>query len=183
MTSLPLTRPNPDKPDPKSGAIQLEWNVNGSLLLARFGSYIPKTRPELLLIKFTENAPTAVHIFTFPAPSQPFDPHLRSVLLHNHPVLYTRWNPVRSGSLLLCCGTGGVYTWTSEWDDPEQGLTEVAECVGVPAGKPQVVGKAWIFFDPHHFSTNRKLYSSECEVGTRWKRSRFTGPISVLLCI
>ena len=35
--SVPMRRTNPEKPDPKSGAVQLEWNLNGTLLMARFG--------------------------------------------------------------------------------------------------------------------------------------------------
>jgi len=30
-------RADPTKPNPKSGVVQLEWNLTGSLLLARFG--------------------------------------------------------------------------------------------------------------------------------------------------
>lgn len=36
-TSLPLVRSNPEKPDPKSGALQLEWNLDGTFLITRFG--------------------------------------------------------------------------------------------------------------------------------------------------
>ncbi|GJJ08763.1 hypothetical protein Clacol_002982 [Clathrus columnatus] len=114
-SSVPLVRPNPEKPDPKSGALQLDWNIDGTLLMARF-----------------ENAPTTVHIYTFPLPSEPFDPRLRSVLLHTHPVLHAKWNPVRSGSLLSCCGTGAIYTWQADWEDPEQNHVELAECVAIP---------------------------------------------------
>ncbi|KIJ45121.1 hypothetical protein M422DRAFT_207343 [Sphaerobolus stellatus SS14] len=126
ITSIAFIRTSPEKPDPKSGVIQLEWNVDGTLLLTRF-----------------ENAPTAVHIFAFPSSSEPFNPHLRSVLLHNQPVLQARWNPVRAGSLIICCGTGGVYTWTSEWEDSELGIIEMAECVGVPTENFHVRNIKW----------------------------------------
>ncbi|KAF8585584.1 YVTN repeat-like/Quino protein amine dehydrogenase [Ramaria rubella] len=125
-TSIPLVRTNPEKPDPKSGAIQLEWNVDGSFLMVRF-----------------ENAPTALHIYDFPKPPEPFNPQLRSVLLHNHTILRVQWNPVCAGSLLLCCGTGAVYTWTSEWEHAEHTCPEIAECIGVPTEKFKVRNAKW----------------------------------------
>ena len=73
-------------------------------------------------------------MYAFPAPSEPFNPRLRSVLLHDQVILHARWNPVQAGSMLLCCGTRAVYTWNSAWDDGENNLTEIAECVGIPAG-------------------------------------------------
>lgn len=81
-----------------------------------------------------ENAPTALHVYAFPAPSEPFNPCLRSVILHNQTVVYAQWNPVQPGSLLLCCGTRAVYTWTSNWRDAENNYIEMAECVGIPTG-------------------------------------------------
>jgi hypothetical protein len=35
--SVNLTRADQTKPGPRSGAVQLEWNKTGSLLLVRFG--------------------------------------------------------------------------------------------------------------------------------------------------
>ncbi|KAJ7706304.1 WD repeat-containing protein 8 [Mycena rosella] len=113
--SIVLQRVDQTKANPKSGAVQLEWNKNGSLLLVRF-----------------ENSPTAVHIYDFPSPEQEFLPRLRSVLLHSSPVLHARWNPVRKGSLVLCCGAQSLYTWSDEWLG-DSGEEEMAECIGVPA--------------------------------------------------
>jgi len=124
--SIPLIRTHPEKPNPKSGAIQLEWNLDGSLLLARF-----------------DNAPTSLHIYAFPAPAEPFNPRLRSVLLHNQHIMHAYWNPVRASSLLLCCGTGAVYTWNSEWEDAELNRTEMAECIGVPTKIFKVRDARW----------------------------------------
>lgn len=76
----------------------------------------------------------SVHIFSFPLPSEPFDPRLRSVLLHTQPVLHARWNPVQSGSLLMCCGTGAVYTWHAHWESAEKKHVELAECIAIPTG-------------------------------------------------
>ncbi|KXN83915.1 WD repeat-containing protein WRAP73 [Leucoagaricus sp. SymC.cos] len=115
---LSLIRPDQTKPNPKSGTVQLEWNNTGDLLLVRF-----------------DNVSTAVHIFDFPSPQQEFVPQLRSVLLHSHPVLSARWNPVRKGSLALCCGTQSVYVWSDEWMNESGGAEEMAECIGVPARK------------------------------------------------
>ncbi|KAJ7783658.1 hypothetical protein DFH07DRAFT_788607 [Mycena maculata] len=113
--SIALQRTDQTKPSPKSGTIQLEWNKNGTMLLVRF-----------------ENTPTAVHIFDFPLPEQDFIPKLRAVLLHSRPVLHARWNPVRKGSLTLCCGARSLYMWSDEWLG-ESGEEEMAECIGVPA--------------------------------------------------
>ncbi|KAG2154719.1 WD repeat-containing protein 8 [Suillus clintonianus] len=113
---ISLQRTDPTKPNPKSGAVQLEWNKTGTLLLVRF-----------------ENCPTVVHLYDFPASSDPFVPRLRCVLHHSKPVLHAQWNPVRKGSLALCTGSGSIYTWSDEWIG-ENGVGEdMAECIGVPA--------------------------------------------------
>ncbi|KAF9270125.1 YVTN repeat-like/Quino protein amine dehydrogenase [Marasmius fiardii PR-910] len=166
---ITLTKPDVTKPNPKSGVCQLEWNKNGTILLVRF-----------------EATSNAVHLYHFPSPTVPsptsftpttttttssttraprspyphsqsqWNPHLRSVLLHSEPVLHSRWNPVRPGSLVTSCGNRGVYLWSDEWQNQNQHLgeyteqeaekegeseevteevvtEEVAECVGVPA--------------------------------------------------
>ncbi|KAI3615147.1 wd repeat-containing protein 8 [Moniliophthora roreri] len=137
--SLTLNKPDPSKPHPKSGVVQLGWNRTGTMLLARF-----------------ETTPNVLHLYHFPSPSLPpplsslveeetstsrlestpkpkqneseFAPKLRSVLIHIQPITHVRWNPVRAGSLALCCGSRGMYTWSDEWEGEE-----VAECIGVPA--------------------------------------------------
>lgn len=130
--SLPHSRPDFTKANPKAGAIQLTFNSTGSLLLARF-----------------ESSPTAVFLFSFPTlaeADQPSTsprvnvPKLRSVLLHTKPITAARWNPVRKGSLAVCSGSGGLYLWSDEWvgeglDSSGTEGEEVAECVGVPASK------------------------------------------------
>lgn len=87
-----------------------------------------------------ETAPTALFIYSFPAPSERFLPQLRSVLVQAKPILHARWNPVRHGVLVLCCGGGGLYTWSNEWiagdSDKEE---EMAECIGIPASMFYVV--------------------------------------------
>ncbi|KAG8991934.1 hypothetical protein FRB90_001157, partial [Tulasnella sp. 427] len=105
---VPLVRVDATKQHPKSGLVQLEWNLDGTLLMARF-----------------EQAPTAIHVYSFPSPDdEPFAPRLSTVLLHSKPVLQARWNPTQAGLLAACCGTGAVFTWD---------VGNVAECVGVPA--------------------------------------------------
>ncbi|KAJ3548329.1 hypothetical protein NMY22_g1298 [Coprinellus aureogranulatus] len=116
--TLSIHRADLSKPYPKCGVVQLEFNTTGSLLFARF-----------------ENTPNVLHIFEFPSPQEPFLPRLRSVLLHQQPILYARWNPVRKGSLALCCGTQAVYTWSDEWVGDSEQEEEMAECIGVPAKK------------------------------------------------
>ncbi|PBK77430.1 YVTN repeat-like/Quino protein amine dehydrogenase [Armillaria solidipes] len=114
--SITLTKPDHTKPNPKSGVIQMEWNLTGSLLLVRF-----------------ETTPTIVHIFDFPAPDAAFVPRLRSLLIHSRPVRSAKWNPVRKGSLAICCGSPSLYTWSDEWIGESGSEEEIAECVGVPA--------------------------------------------------
>ncbi|KAJ6509416.1 WD repeat-containing protein 8 [Mycena vitilis] len=113
--TIALQRVDYTKASPKSGAVQLEWNKSGSLLLVRF-----------------ENSPTTVHIYDFPSPDQDFLPRLRTVLLQSRPVTHARWNPVRKGSMALCSGTRSLYMWSDEWLG-ESGEEEMAECIGVPA--------------------------------------------------
>ena len=124
--SLSILRPDFTKANPKAGAIQLSFNVNGSLLLARF-----------------EDAPTLVFLYSFPSSqggssspshaSVPFQPKLSSVLVHSKAVTSARWNPVRKGSLAISTGSGSMYLWSDEWVGEGGELEEVAECVGVPA--------------------------------------------------
>ena len=60
--------------------------------------------------------------------------------MHAKPILQARWNPVRAGSLVLCCGAGGMYLWSNEWssDDQPEAEEEIAECIGIPASKLQL---------------------------------------------
>jgi len=123
--SISSTRADPSKANPKSGAVQLEWNINGSLLLVRF-----------------ESSPTVAHIYSFPQPNEPFAVDLRTVLVHSQPVTHVQWNPVRAGNLCLSCDTGAVYTWSDEWVG-ESGDEEMAECIAVPAQKFQTKNVSW----------------------------------------
>ncbi|KAF7347943.1 WD repeat-containing protein WRAP73 [Mycena venus] len=125
--SIALQRTDQTKPNPKSGAVQLEWNKSGSLLLIRF-----------------ENSPTVVHIFDFPSPEQEFLPRLRTVLLHSRPVLHARWNPDRKGSMTLCCGAQSLYMWSDEWLGESGVEEEMAECIGVPAKNFETRDVKWI---------------------------------------
>ncbi|KAI6047767.1 WD repeat-containing protein 8 [Pisolithus marmoratus] len=113
--SVSIRRVDLTKPNQRSGVVQLEWNKTGTLLLVRF-----------------ENVPTLVHIYDFPAPSEPFVPRLRCVLQHQKPVLNARWNPVRKGNLMICCGTQSIYTWSDEWEGEGGEEEDMAECIGVP---------------------------------------------------
>ncbi|KAF8898871.1 WD repeat-containing protein 8 [Infundibulicybe gibba] len=124
--TLNVTRADQTKPAPKCGAVQIEWNISGNHLLVRF-----------------DNVPNAVHIFDFPSSDQPFAPHLRTILLHSHPVLNSRWNPARKGNLVVCCGTRGFYMWSDEWVGENGAEEEIAECIGVPAKKFETKDVKW----------------------------------------
>ncbi len=123
-----MTRPDLSKPNPKSGTVQLSFNISGTVLMARF-----------------ESAPSAVHLFAFPTTAEwaknaasgvnhGISPKLKSVLIHSKPVLHAKWNPARRGSLAMCCGSGSMYLWSDEWMGEGGETEEVAECVGVPTG-------------------------------------------------
>ncbi|EKM83583.1 hypothetical protein AGABI1DRAFT_66345, partial [Agaricus bisporus var. burnettii JB137-S8] len=150
---LSIVRADQTKPSPKSGALQLEWNNGGDLLLVRF-----------------ENVPTAVFIYDFPSPQQEFVPRLRSVLLHGSPVFNARWNPVRKGSLVVCCNTQSVYTWSDEWVNESGEEEEMAECIGVPTHKFETRdakwapdGKGFILYDKDQFCCAFEVEDEEPE--------------------
>lgn len=132
--TISLIKPDLSKPNPRSGAVQLEWNKTGTLLLVRYGD---NGRffggPSVKIRALTDNVPNGVHIYDFPAPSEPFVPRLRCVLVHLKPVMHARWNPMRKGSLAICCGTQSVFTWSDEWVGEGGDEVEMAECIGVPA--------------------------------------------------
>ncbi|KAF9076159.1 WD repeat-containing protein 8 [Rhodocollybia butyracea] len=114
--TIALNKVDHMKANPKSGIAQLEWNQTGTLLLVRY-----------------ETTPTAIHLYSFPSSNEGFAPQLRSVLSHTKSVLRARWNPVRKGSLALCCGNRSIYTWSDEWEGESGEQEEMAECIGVPA--------------------------------------------------
>lgn len=63
--SVPLVRTNPEKPDPKSGAVQLEWNLDGTLLMARFGTsslYLVDIMMSLWTIRKRADSITCIYI-------------------------------------------------------------------------------------------------------------------------
>lgn len=114
--TIPITRSDQTKAYPKSGAIQLEWNKTGQLLMIRF-----------------ESMPLAVHLYDFPAASRPFNPRLRTIILHAKPILHARWNPARKGNFVTCCSGQSLYTWSDEWVGDNDQDEEMAECIGIPA--------------------------------------------------
>ncbi|TFK30772.1 YVTN repeat-like/Quino protein amine dehydrogenase, partial [Coprinopsis marcescibilis] len=124
--TLSIVRPDLSRPYPKSGVVQLEFNSTGDLLLVRF-----------------ENTPNTLHIFDFPTPDEQFFPRLRTVLIHSQPILHARWNPVRKGSLVLCCGTPSIYTWSDEWVGETGAQEDIAECIGVPAKQFETRDVRW----------------------------------------
>ena len=94
-----------------------------------------------LTAESVENAPAVVHIYEFPYTlSKEINlnltdvPRLRSLLIQQQPVVQASWNPVRKGVLSLCTGGPSLYTWSDEWVG-EDGEEEMAECVGIPAGR------------------------------------------------
>lgn len=135
ITSLNVTRRDGAKGLPKSGAAQIEWNLTGTMLLVRYGTFV-RCSSECILNSLLESTPTALHIYNFPAPDEPFKPCLKTVLLHATAVARASWNPVRPETLAVCCSRPGIYMWTAnnEWISESVGEleTEGAECIGVP---------------------------------------------------
>ena len=97
--------------------------------------YVPHSCGSIIITGCAENIPTAVFLFDFPSPRETGIPRLRTVVLHSQPVLHARWNPVRKGSLSLCCGIQSVYIWSDEWQGEGGEEEEMAECIGVPASQ------------------------------------------------
>lgn len=151
------------------GIVQLEWNTTGDLLLVRFGakfSCFKNSRHSDPI--HPENVPAVAHVFDFPSPQEDFIPRLRSVLIHSQPVLNARWNPVRKGSLLLCCGTQSVYTWSDEWVNENGEEEETAECIGVPAG--ELMTSFLIPMSDILLFSARKIRDEGYQMVTRWQR-------------
>jgi hypothetical protein len=40
---------------------------------------------------------------------------------------------MRKGSLVICCGTQSVFTWSDEWVGEGGDEEDMAECIGVPS--------------------------------------------------
>ncbi|PPQ63010.1 hypothetical protein CVT24_006116 [Panaeolus cyanescens] len=138
---LNAVRPDITKPNPKSGVVQMDWNLTGSLLLVRF-----------------EHVPQAIFLYNFPLAGEKFAPHLRTVLIQSQHALQAKWNPVRKGHLAVCCGNSSVYTWSDEWIGESGEEEEIAECIGVPAENFETKdvcwspdGKGFILFSKDYF--------------------------------
>lgn len=128
-----------------------------------------------------ETSPTTLFVYSFPEPSERFNPRLRSVLVHAKPVIHARWNPVRHGALVLCCNSGGFYIWSNEWASNSTD-EEVAECVGIPTSQFLfLLGFLMIYSS----TVNRgptNAYTG-CSMGTRWQRHSSHRQTCVLLRI
>lgn len=118
----------------------MEWNKTGTLLLVRYGNE-DRFYGDRILNAETDNVPNGVHIYDFPTPSEPFVPRLRCVLMHVKPVIHARWNPMRKGSLAICCGTQSVFTWSDEWVGEGGDEEDMAECIGVPASSECAISR------------------------------------------
>ncbi|CEL57758.1 WD repeat-containing protein WRAP73 OS=Mus musculus GN=Wrap73 PE=2 SV=2 [Rhizoctonia solani AG-1 IB] len=130
ITALTITRRDGAKGLPKTGAVQIEWNLTGTMFFVRY-----------------ESTSTALHIYNFPAPDEPFKPSLKTVLLHATPITRASWNPVRAESLAMSCSRPAVYMWTSnnEWVNDNVGEIEDegAECIGVPGQEMVIRDVRW----------------------------------------
>ncbi|KAJ3294247.1 WD repeat-containing protein wrap73 [Borealophlyctis nickersoniae] len=89
--TVPIRRPDPDKPNPKLGVGLCEFNCNGRFVVTR-----------------NDNMPTALWIWDLV--------ELRQValILQANPVRFVRWNPVKPDRLAFCSGNGYIYVWGGE---------------------------------------------------------------------
>ncbi|KAI0357067.1 YVTN repeat-like/Quino protein amine dehydrogenase [Trametes cingulata] len=171
-----------------SGTTQLAFSTSGRLLLVRSAS-MPTA---VLLYDFplpSSSTPSdSASSQRSRRSTTPLVPRLRTVLLHTQPVTAARWNPDpgRAGRLAVACASQSVYLWSDEWvseptsqaegrgasaprtqpareDDEDEGDTDVAECVGVPA--------------------REEVRDARCPLGSGWKGDDTPGRGNVLLRI
>lgn len=125
-----------------------------------------------------ESMPNVVFIYRFPGPDEPFAPALRTVLIQSQAVRAAKWNPVRKGSLGICCGNSSIYTWSDEWITEVGGeAEEMAECIGVPARK---ISPTSSNLSQHG---HREIRYERFFVGARWERNGTIGQGYILLCL
>ena len=128
--------------------------------MVRFGKYLNQKKRTAFNI-VTDNIPTAIYLFDFPTSSEKFAPKLRTILIQSQPVVQVRWNPVRKGSLTLCCGTQSVYIWSDEWHgESDNDQEEMAECIGVPASM-SFLGFFTSIFGPHAYACTPEKFEAK----------------------
>ncbi|KAJ3057487.1 WD repeat-containing protein wrap73 [Rhizophlyctis rosea] len=86
--TLPIIRPDPDKPNPRMGVGICEFSCDGRFVATR-----------------NDNMPNCLWIWNLV--------ELRQMVLISQlqPIKIVRWNPLRPDRLAFCCGNGYVYTW------------------------------------------------------------------------
>ncbi|KND00317.1 uncharacterized protein SPPG_04641 [Spizellomyces punctatus DAOM BR117] len=111
--TIPQSRPDPDKPNPRMGVGICEFSCDGRLIVTR-----------------NDNMPTCLWIWDLV--------ELRQVALiqQTNPVKMVRWNPVIPDRLAFCCGNGVIYMW-------QGGEVNGCESVEVPAVNFQVLSFEW----------------------------------------
>lgn len=89
--SISLIRTDLSKPNPKTGAVQLEWNKTGTLLLVRFGKVISPNRSRMCCLPGF-------------SPQKTYQPLCTSTPFHLPP------NHLPPSSAAFCCITSLCYT-------------------------------------------------------------------------
>ena len=83
-----------------------------------------------------EMYPNVLFIYNFTAAVKSSGIELHTIILQGEHIQHIEWNPVRNGSLALCCSNSGLYIWMNERETDVQAdrYVGVAECIGVPIG-------------------------------------------------
>ncbi len=129
--TVPTVIPEPEKPVPKLGIGMLEFNSNGTPLVASLVYHAPDPGNALglhasglpfacrthsshppsplltgsHLFSRNDNMPTTLWIWDILALAPV------ALLSQTHPVRRAAWNPVDPGMLAFCCGSGSLYLW------------------------------------------------------------------------
>ncbi|TPX37741.1 hypothetical protein SmJEL517_g00601 [Synchytrium microbalum] len=90
-TSIPFTKPDPDKPNPKMGVGILEFSCDGRHFVTR-----------------NDNMPNVLWIWNLP--------ELRQVALviQLNPIKSVKWSPINPQVFAFTCGTSAIYLWGGE---------------------------------------------------------------------
>jgi WD40 repeat protein len=89
---LPVSKADPEKPNPKMGISKVLFNVNGNLL-----------------ITFNETQPRVIWIWDIPT-LQPL-----CVIEQTNQIKSIEWNPLFPEQFSFCCGTGLLYLWERKY--------------------------------------------------------------------
>jgi WD40 repeat protein len=89
---LPVTKADPDKPNPKVGVGKVLFNATGTLLITH-----------------NESQPRVIWLWDIPT-LQPL-----CVIEQTNPIKSIEWNPTVADQFSFCCGNGLLYLWEKQY--------------------------------------------------------------------